>query len=194
MYCWILETCLWKHNVLFSNHLEYHILNSLLQDPTRHHASCQCTGSGSSLTNRSSSAMRAIRHIASGSNTLHSFMYSPSHIFALNIGASMRRTKHHSKVTSTSHFQMLFITTSRSCPNQKFYRNVQKLQPWEWPDYQANIFSESKVYMTNLDMVSWHQRTWISLDRNEPPKRIPQAALPKWTFHLVQDVYPQWTL
>ena len=118
----------------------------------------------------------------------------PPHIFASNIGASMRRTKHHSKVTSSSHFQMLFITTSCSCPNQKFYRNVQKATTLRMARLPGQHFSESRIYMTNLNMVSWHQRTRISLNRNEPPKRIPQATLPKWTFHLVKDVYPQWTL
>ena len=48
---------------------------------------------------------RAIRHIAPGSNTLHIYMYSPSTHIALSIGAIMRRTIHHSKVTSTLHLQ-----------------------------------------------------------------------------------------
>ena len=54
---------------------------------------------------------RAIWHISPGSNTLHTFIYSPSIHMALNIGAIIRRTTHHSKVISISHLQNVISNT-----------------------------------------------------------------------------------
>ena len=111
-------TCHRKHSVLFSNFLEYHILNSPLQDPTRHHESCQGTESGSRPTYRSFKCNEG------NSNILHQVAtcYTPisctvpPHIFASYKGASMRRTRHHSKVPSTSHFLMLLLTNLSFMP------------------------------------------------------------------------------
>ena len=83
------------------------------------------------------------QHIAPGSNMLHPLVSCtvPPHIFASHIGASMRRTKHHSKVTSTSQYQMLFITTSRSCPQLKIYITIvhsRVSESW-WPGWQVTV-------------------------------------------------------
>ena len=62
---------------------------------------------------------------ASSSNILHSHpTHSPSTHVCIKTGANMRRTIHHSKVPSTSHFLKLFSITDHTCPKSKLYITV----------------------------------------------------------------------
>ena len=75
------RTCHRKHIVLFSKYLEYHVLTlpCRIQPGTMKAAKEQ--NPDPVPPTRATSAMRAIHHIAPGSNMLHSFYVQSLHIY-----------------------------------------------------------------------------------------------------------------